>query len=316
VPSDLPDPPVPATAQFPEASSSAADSYNQALLQAPASTSPPPIGGHTTLQAPVLSPAHPSPWAPSRVNAWDSSSIHVSNLTTGHTALTMHAAPDSSSVPAPRQTASTTSAALDSSSAPVPDTIPGQTVPQSDSLAQSSSMMAHGSSMAPILNLAPAPPRTRSQAGITKPKIFSDGMVRYAYTAASGEPYTIMEALSKPQIFSDGMVCYTYIAASGESYTVKEAMSSPSWKAAMIDEYNALLRNKTWTLVPLDSGCNIIDCKCLFKLKYKADGSVHCHKACLVAKGFKQRLGIDYDDTFSPVVKPATIRLVLSLVVS
>jgi hypothetical protein len=84
----------------------------------------------------------------------------------------------------------------------------------------------------------------------------------------------------------------------------------------MIDEYNALLHNKTWHLVPPASGCKVINCKWVFKLKYKQDGAVDCHKACLVVKGFKQCLGIDYDDTFCPVVKPAAIRLVLSLAVS
>jgi hypothetical protein len=75
------------------------------------------------------------------------------------------------------------------------------------------------------------------------------------------------------------------------------------------------MRNKTWTLVPPAPGRNIIDCKWVYKVKYKADEIVDRHKARLVGKGFKQRLGIDYDDTFSPVVKPMTIRLVLSLVV-
>jgi hypothetical protein len=51
-------------------------------------------------------------------------------------------------------------------------------------------------------------------------------------------------------------------------------------------------------------------------VKQNVDGSIDRYKACLVAKGFKQRLGIDYDDTFTPVIKPATIRLVLSLAVS
>jgi hypothetical protein len=97
---------------------------------------------------------------------------------------------------------------------------------------------------------------------------------------------------------------------------VKEALSSPNWKDAMVDEYNALMRNKTWTLVPPAPGRNVIDCKWVFKLKYKTDGIVDRHKARLVAKGFKQCLGIDYDDTFSPVVKPVTIHLVLSLAVS
>jgi hypothetical protein len=66
-------------------------------------------------------------------------------------------------------------------------------------------------------------------------------------------------------------------------------------------------------LVPPQLGRNLIDCKWVYKIKYKADGSVDRYKARIVAKGFKQRLGIDYDDIFSPVVKPATIHLILSL---
>jgi hypothetical protein len=84
----------------------------------------------------------------------------------------------------------------------------------------------------------------------------------------------------------------------------------------MNEEYNALMKNHTWRLVPPQPGRNLIECKWVYKIKHKADGSVDRHKARLVAKGFKQRLGIDYDDTFSPVVKPATIRLILSLAVS
>jgi hypothetical protein len=69
-------------------------------------------------------------------------------------------------------------------------------------------------------------------------------------------------------------------------------------------------------LVPPQPGRNLIYYKWVYKVKHKADSSVHHYKARLIAKGFKQCLGIDYDDTFSHVVKPATIRLVLSLAVS
>jgi hypothetical protein len=67
--------------------------------------------------------------------------------------------------------------------------------------------------------------------------------------------------------------------------------------------------------VPPQPRRNLIGCKWVYKTKHKVDAFVE-HKAQLVAKDFKQRLGIDYDDTFSPVVKPATIRLVLSLAIS
>jgi hypothetical protein len=81
-------------------------------------------------------------------------------------------------------------------------------------------------------------------------------------------------------------------------------------------EHQALMRNKTWRLVPTPNGKNVISCKWVYKIKRRSDGTIDRHKARLVAKGFKQQYGIDYEDTFSPLVKAVTIRLILSIAVS
>jgi histone deacetylase 1/2 len=78
-------------------------------------------------------------------------------------------------------------------------------------------------------------------------------------------------------------------------------------------EYSALQANKTWRLVPHRSRINVIDCKWVFKIKQKSDGTIEHYKERLVAKGFKQHYDLDYEDTFSPVVKPTTIRLLPSM---
>nr|GEU74652.1 ribonuclease H-like domain-containing protein [Tanacetum cinerariifolium] len=81
----------------------------------------------------------------------------------------------------------------------------------------------------------------------------------------------------------------------------------------MYDEYNALIKNGTWLLVPRLSGANIFRCLWLFRHKFHDDGSLSRYKARLVAKGSSQQLDIDCDETFSPVVKPTTIYTVFNL---
>ncbi|GKV11763.1 hypothetical protein SLEP1_g22986 [Rubroshorea leprosula] len=100
-----------------------------------------------------------------------------------------------------------------------------------------------------------------------------------------------------------------------EPKTFKEASEDPNWCTAMAEEFSALLRNNTWSLVPCPPDANVVGSKWVYRIKQKVDGSVERLKARLVAQGYTQQPGIDYDETFSPVVKPITIRVVLSLAV-
>ncbi|KAG8489332.1 hypothetical protein CXB51_017400 [Gossypium anomalum] len=101
-----------------------------------------------------------------------------------------------------------------------------------------------------------------------------------------------------------------------EPFTIEEALFTPEWRSAAQAEYDALVRNSTWELVPLPPNRKVIGCKWLFKVKKNPDGTIDRRKARLVAKGCSQVPGCDFKETFSPVIKPATIRTILSIAVT
>lgn len=112
--------------------------------------------------------------------------------------------------------------------------------------------------------------------------------------------------IHKPKLFMDAR----------EPSTVQDALQQPEWKDAMSAEYLSLLHDNIWSLVDLPSNRQAIGCKWVLKVKENPDGSILKYKARLAAKGFHQIAGFDFNETFSPVVKPTTIRVVLSLALS
>jgi Reverse transcriptase (RNA-dependent DNA polymerase) len=101
------------------------------------------------------------------------------------------------------------------------------------------------------------------------------------------------------------------LVADPESF--EEAVTREEWMGAMKEEINSIEKNKTWSLVEMPRGKNIIGVKWIFRTKVGSDGEIIKYKASLVAKGYKQQQGIDYEETFSPVARFETIRIVLAV---
>lgn len=122
--------------------------------------------------------------------------------------------------------------------------------------------------------------------------------------------------------FPQGKYCNTIPEGSSTGYdspqhisddpaTPEDALSRDDaqlWKSAMQEEYEAQMRNGTWTLTDLPAGRKAIRCKWVYKTKLDAEGRPARHKARLVIKGYSQRKGVDYEETYSPVVRHSSLR--------
>ncbi|CAN0862290.1 Retrovirus-related Pol polyprotein from transposon TNT 1-94 [Linum grandiflorum] len=93
----------------------------------------------------------------------------------------------------------------------------------------------------------------------------------------------------------------------------EEACKDPRWVAAMHEEIGALEENHTWDIVPRPAHAAVIGCRWVYTIKRHPDGSIDRYKARLVAQGFRQEFGVDYDETFAPVAKMQTVRTLLAI---
>ncbi|KAJ0834657.1 putative RNA-directed DNA polymerase [Helianthus annuus] len=149
----------------------------------------------------------------------------------------------------------------------------------------------------------------RSSRNISIPKWFQD------YVLSSNVKYDINKVVSYACLNADALCFISSLNKTIEPSSYSEASKDPKWIEAMNVEMEALLRNKTWELVDLPVNRKPIGCKWIYKVKYKANGEIERYKARLVAKGYNQREGLDFGETFSPVVKMVTVRCVLSLAI-
>ncbi|KAM1292859.1 hypothetical protein ACFX2H_019596 [Malus domestica] len=130
---------------------------------------------------------------------------------------------------------------------------------------------------------------------------------------SSGTSHPISRYLSYDHVSPTHKTFLTTLTIIKEPTSFSQAVQDPKWRDAMQKEIVALHDNRTWTLVPLPPHKHPIGCKWIYKVKLKPDGSVERYKARLVAKGYSQIEGLDYRETFAPVAKLTTVRVLLSI---
>ncbi|CAN1312477.1 Retrovirus-related Pol polyprotein from transposon TNT 1-94 [Linum perenne] len=150
------------------------------------------------------------------------------------------------------------------------------------------------------------PTSSRSGRAIKPPAYLQD----YSYNSVK---YPIQSFVSTDRLSHSYQQFVFAVSSEVEPATYKAAIQSSNWIKAMSSELDSLHKTNTWSLVPLPHGKKPIGCKWVYKIKYKADGSIERYKARLVAKGYTQTAGIDYIETFAPVAKMTTVHVLLSL---
>jgi hypothetical protein len=95
--------------------------------------------------------------------------------------------------------------------------------------------------------------------------------------------------------------------------TLKKSIQKKEWADAMTKEYQSIIKNDVWEIVPRPNNKDVVSSRWLFKIKHVADGSIEKYKARFVAHGFSQKEGIDYEETFALVSRYTSIRTIISL---
>jgi hypothetical protein len=127
-----------------------------------------------------------------------------------------------------------------------------------------------------------------------------------------GNPRKAVRESKPPERFCSYLAMVSNISES-EPSTFEEVADQQVWKDAMVEEYNSIMKNDVWEVVPRPEGKSVVTSRWLYKIKHVADGSIEKYKARFVARGFSQVEGVDYDETFALVARYTLIRAVISI---
>jgi hypothetical protein len=116
----------------------------------------------------------------------------------------------------------------------------------------------------------------------------------------------------RPQRFSSYVATMSHII-DFEPSCYEEASSQQVWRDAMMEEYQSIIKNDVWDIVPRPKGKYVVTSKWIYRIKHVADGSIEKHKARFMTRGFSQVEGIDYEETFSLVARYTSIWMIISL---
>ena len=136
--------------------------------------------------------------------------------------------------------------------------------------------------------------------------------IRNEISESSGIPRRSSRQIQIPSRYKD-YALMKQVMNVVEPINYEQVKDYKEWRDAMNEEYESIMKNETWELTELSKNKVPIGCKWLYKTKFNVDGSIDKYKARLVAKGYSQKEGIDYEDTFAPVAKLSTIRVMIAL---
>ena len=162
-------------------------------------------------------------------------------------------------------------------------------------------------------------PLEESRTEVTKVKVLPERSTRakpaklYEPSLTAKAKYPVANFVSTHRLSTSHESFVNQLSSVSIPSKVQDALKDPKWSKAMEAEMEALEKNHTWELVPLPYGKKTVGCRWIYTVKHHPDGSIERYKARLVAKGFTQKYGVDYEETFAPVAKINTIRVLLSL---